>query len=186
MSSFSRNTRRANSFLSPRALGAAIALTLASGAALADGAHRFVFTAYTDAAGGAEVIAGRYRSALVELRSQFDTVDLDPAATNTNRCVAYSMTLQLRQARATCDAAVHEASKRRLSVPAWLGRSEGEDLALAYSNRAVMQWMVHEDAAAMKDMAQAQGLAPRAGFVVRNVAALEMHETVARAGAPAP
>ena len=55
MSSSTRNIRRASSSLRPRALGAALALTLASGAALADGAHRFVFTAYTDAPGGAEV-----------------------------------------------------------------------------------------------------------------------------------
>jgi hypothetical protein len=188
MLTFSRNTRRANSSLRSQALGAAIALALASGTALADGAHRFVFTAYTDAAGGTEVIAGRYRAALQELRSQFDTMDLDPAATNTNLCVAYSMTLQMQRARATCDAAVHEANERSLSVPGWLGtvKSGDEDLALAYSNRAVMHWMEHEESAARKDLAEAQALAPRADFVARNVAALEMHVAMARTAAPPP
>src|SRR5689334_17172622 len=90
MSSYSRNTRRANSPLRPRALGAGLALSLMSGAVLADGAHQFVFTAYSDAAGGAEVVEGRYRAALEELQSRPRDMDFDPSTTNTNRCVAYS------------------------------------------------------------------------------------------------
>jgi hypothetical protein len=189
MSSFSRNSRRADSSLRPRALGVALALALASGTALADGAHQFVFTAYTDAAGGADVIAGRYQSALGELRRHPASMDPDPAASNTNLCVAYSMTLQWREARATCDAAVREASRQRLSMPTWLGwtqQSEDEYLALAYTNRAVMHWLLRDGAAAQKDLTKAQELAPRADFVARNVAALATHVTLARAAAAAP
>jgi hypothetical protein len=189
MSSFSRNSRRANSSLRPRALGAALALALASGTALADGAHQFVFTAYTDAVGGADVIAGRYQAALEELRSHPASMDLDPSARNTNLCVAYSMTLQWREARATCDAAVRDASTQRLSVPTWLGwtqQAEDEYLALAYTNRAVMHWMLRDSAAAEKDLTKAQGLAPQADFVARNVVALATHVTLARAAAAAP
>jgi hypothetical protein len=176
MSSFSRNTRRAHSDLRARAIGAGLALALASGTALADGAHRFVFTAYSDAAGGADVLAGRYQAALVQLKGRPDIMELDPSTTNTNRCVAYSMTLQWQQARAACDAAVREATET----------SYGDYLALTYANRAVMLWMSHDEAAAEKDLAEAQELAPRADFVAQNLAALQMHVTVARAAAAAP
>lgn len=173
MSSFTRNSHRANSHRCPRALGAGLALTLVSGAALAGGDHRFVFTAYTDAAGGTNLMDGRYRAALEDLRSHPGKVDLDPSETNTNRCVAYSMTLQWREARAACDAAVSAAS-------------DDERLALAYANRAVLQWLSNDEAAARQDMAKARALSPGADFVARNLAALEMHRQVARTDAPAP
>ena len=182
--SFSRNTRRANSSLRPRALGAAVALVLASGAAIADGAHRFVFTAYSDSAGGDEIVAGRYRVALEELQSHPGNMDLDPSATNTNRCIAYSMTMRWREAHAACDAAVRAASERQNTVPTWLGWTRGSDdelLALAYANRAVMHWMSHDDGAARKDLTRALALSPRSDFVTRNVAALEAHVAMALA-----
>lgn len=182
--SFSRNTRRANSSLRPRALGAGLALTLASGAALADGAHRFVFTAYSDSAGGAEIVAGRYAVALEELQSHAGNMDPDPSATNTNRCIAYSMTMQWQEAQTACDAAVRAASQRQNTVPTWMSwarSSDDEFLALAYANRAVMHWMSHDSAAAQTDLTRALELAPQSDFVARNVAALKAHVTVALA-----
>ncbi|MGH8201814.1 MAG: hypothetical protein ACREVO_15870 [Steroidobacteraceae bacterium] len=160
-----------------------------SGAALADGAHRFVFTAYTDAAGGADVMAGRYRAALEELTSYPATAEGDSSETNTNRCVAYSMTLQWQEARAACDAAVRAATQQRNISPAWWSLAPPADddyLALAYANRAVMYWLSQNEAAAQKDLAQAQELSPRADFVAQNVVALKVHHVVALAAAPAP
>lgn len=189
MSSFSRNTRRANSPLRPRALGAGLALTLLSGAALADGAHRFVFTAYSDAAGGADIVAGHYSTALEELKSYPDITDLDPSATDTNRCVAYTMTLKWQEAHAACDAAVRAARNQRIEQPSWLSwipASGDDDLALAYANRAVMHWLAHDDVAAREDLAKAQEFSPRSAFVAQNVAALKGHSAVALAAAPAP
>ena len=187
MPSFSRNSRRANCTRNPLALGAGIALTLLSGGALADGAHRFVFTAYSDAAGGADVVAGRYQAALEQLRAHRDTMDLDPSAANTNRCVAYSMTLRWQEARAACDAAVRAANEQRQSAQAsWLPASNTESLAVAYANRAVVNWLSHDDAAAREDLAKARELSPRAAFVAQNLAALRVHREMARAGAPAP
>ena len=187
MWSLSRNSRRANCAHNPLALGAAIALALFSGAALADGAQRFVFTAYSDASGGADVVAGRYQAALRELASHRDIMDLDPSAANTNRCVAFSMTLQWQQARAACDAAVHAAVEGRLTAQAsWLPSSNTESLAVAYANRAVVNWLSHDDAAASEDLAKARELSPSAAFVARNLAALKMHAEMAQVGAAAP
>lgn len=197
MSSFTRNTRRANSAQRSRSLGVGLALMLASTGALADGAHRFVFTAYSDGTAGAEVVDGRYRTALEELRSHPGEADLDPSATNTNRCVAYSMTLQWREARAACDAAVQAAGgdrpRSRLSQWGWPASANDERLALAYANRAVMNWLSGEESAARQDLAKAQELSPQADFVASNLTALKMHSEMAKArgevaqtGAPTP
>lgn len=197
MSSFTRNTRRANSAQRSRSLGVGLALALASTGALADGAHRFVFTAYSDGTAGAEVVDGRYRTALEELRSHPGDVDLDPSATNTNRCVAYSMTLQWREAHAACDAAVRAAGgDRQRSRPSqwgWPAAANDERLALAYANRAVMHWLSGEESAARQDLAKAQELSPQADFVASNLTALKTHAEMAKArgevaqtGAPTP
>lgn len=189
MSLSTRSSSRTNSPPRLRKLGAVLALTLVSGAALADGAHRFVFTAYVDAPGGGDVIAGRYRAALEELNSRPGNVELDSSATNTNRCVAYSMTRQWQQARAACDAAVRAAKEQRNMPPAWWSWARAPDddyLALAYANRAVLHWLAQDDVAAQKDLAQAKELSPQATFVALNVAALKIHRPVALAAASAP
>jgi hypothetical protein len=198
MSSHTRNTHRPNRDRRSRILGTALALALASGAALAQGSHRFVFTAYTDVAGGAEVLAGRYHAALEELSGDAGSMALDPSAVDTNRCIAYSMTLQWQKGHAACDAAVRAASKERNLPSVWWRQSRGSDddyLALAYANRAVLDWMSSDEAAARKDLAEAREIAPRSGFVAQNLAALEAHSKVAqakaqsevaRAGAPVP
>lgn len=190
MLTYRRHTRRANSPNRSRMPGAGtgVALALLSGAAAANGAHRFVFTAYGDAPGGAQVLAGRYQAALDDVKAYRGVVDRDPAATNTNRCVAYSMTLRWREARTACDAAVRTADEESNGAPTWMGGVVTDDdrLAIAYANRAVMHWMSHDQVAARQDLAKAQALSPKADFVARNVAALEMHRTVALADAPAP
>lgn len=189
MSSFSRNRDRAHSIRRSRAIGAALALALVSGAALADGAHRFVFTAYADAAGGADVVAGRYRAALEELKSHPAAMAMSSAAADSNRCVAYSMTLQWPEARAACDAAVRAAREERGSSPAWWSWTpapDEESIAVAYANRAVMHWLVNDAAAARRDLAQAREHSPQSEFVALNVAALKRHTEIAQAGTPAP
>jgi tetratricopeptide (TPR) repeat protein len=189
MLSFSRNVRRADSASRPRALGAAVALALLGGTALAGEAHRFVFTAYGDAAGGADILSGRYQAALEELESHPDAMALDSSATNTNRCVAYSMTQQWREARAACDAAVRAAIEHRSGAPAWRGwtrKADDEYVALAYANRAVMYWLSGDDDDAHKDLAKAQGLSPGSDFVAQNLAALEVRAPVALAGESTP
>lgn len=189
MSSFTRNSRRANSDQHWRTFGAGLALIVVNGAALANGTHRFVFTAYSDASGGVEVIAGRYRAALEKLTNDAGSRAPNPSALNTNRCIAYSMTLQWQQARTACDAAVRAASTQRNQAPSWWGwaqESDDEYLALAYANRAVLEWMSSDEPAAREDLAKAREIAPQSDFVEQNVDALDTHGEVARAGTPAP
>ena len=75
------------------------------------------------------------------------------------------------------------AERRKLS---WLPSSDTESLAVAYANRAVVNWLSHDDAAAREDLAKARELSPQAAFVARNLAALKVHGEMAQAGAPAP
>lgn len=188
MSSFSRNTRRADSSLRAWALSAVLALTLASGATHANGAHRFVFTAYTDAVGGGEIVAGRYRAALDELERHPGALAPDASATNTNRCVAYSMTQQWQAAHTACDAAVLAATKELMMSRAWSWDSppDYDYVALAYANRAVLYWLSHDGAGAQKDLAKARELSPHADFVAENVIAFKAHPALALAAASAP
>jgi len=46
--------------------------------------------------------------------------------------------------------------------------------------------LAHDDAAARNDLAAARELAPQAGFVAQNLAALKVHVVVAQAVASAP
>ena len=189
MSSFSRNTRRADSPQRSWALGAMLALTLASGTSLAHGAHRFMFTAYSDALGGADIVAGRYRAALDDLGRHPGTPESDTSAINTNRCVAYSMTRQWQEARIACDAAVRAATRELRTSPAWWtweSSPNGDYLALAYANRAVLYWLSQDDAAAQEDLAKARELSPQADFVAQNVTALKAHRALALAVASPP
>jgi Flp pilus assembly protein TadD len=64
--------------------------------------------------------------------------------------------------------------------------SDDDFVAVAYANRAVMYWLLNDDAAARKDLAQAQELSPQADFVARNLVALKAHVEVAEAGTPLP
>ena len=189
MSSSSRNTRRVDSPQRRCALGAVLALTFASGAALADGRHQFVFTVYADAMGGGEIVAGHYHAALDDLRRHPGTMGPDASATNTNRCVAYSMTRQWQEARIACDAAVGAATRLTRTSPAWWGwgSAPSDDyLALAYANRAVLYWLSQDSAAAQKDLAKALELSPQSEFVAQNVTALKAHHGLALAVASRP
>lgn len=186
MSSFSRNTRRAHS--PQRAWALSAVLVLASAATHANGAHRFVLTAYTDAVGGGEIVAGRYHAALDELERHPGALEPDASETNTNRCVAYSMTSQLQEARTACDAAVRAATNQLMMSRAWSWESPPnyDYLAVAYANRAVLYWLSQDGAAAQKDLAKARELSPKAAYVAQNVTAFKAHSALALAAASAP
>jgi hypothetical protein len=153
---------------------------IASAAPAAEATDPFVFVAYSNRTGGDELSTGDYGNAAQALRGQATMAD--PQALDTNRCVAYTMTKQLVQARLACDAAVaqaHRADDAMLSFSAQTRRQSDAAAAVAYSNRAVMHWLDSDMAAAGVDLAKAQALAPQASFVVRNLSALQAHQNVA-------
>ena len=178
MSSYSRNSRKAT-----QALQLAFAATLLAGSAAyaADEPRTFELTAFSNGTAGELLVSGDYNTAVSKLSSHAQVLDGESA--NTNRCVAFTVTRHLDAAREACNAAVRDAQQTIISLPvsmAW-ARSEYRDyLALAYSNRAVLNWMVNDTLAAQSDLKKAAAAAPKAAFVARNQTALQSHSTVAQ------
>ncbi len=142
----------------------------------------FVVKIYASAPGGAELLSGRYPSALRQLR-KYGAGALDPAAVNANSCVAYAMTSKWQQARTACDAAVQTADAPHFQTAPWAisgGYSPNRRLAVAYSDRAVMRWFSHDRAGARADLAKAMALSPEADFIARNEAAVKFHTAEVR------
>ena len=161
----------------PLALYAGFALAGSAAARAGTQPHPFVLTAYGAGPGGRDLLAGRYPAALRRLRARGGAAP-DPRAFSANSCVAFEMTQHLRAAQSACDAAVLAAESARLDAAPWSGSSRisaNRALATVCADRAVLGWLRGERRGARADLAKAQALAPQAGFVRRNVAALKSH-----------
>ena len=178
MSSYSRNSRKPAQALQ---LALAAALLVGSAAHAADEPRTFQLTAFSNGAAGESLASGDYNTALSELSKHVHSLDADSATTN--RCVAYTVTRQLEAAHVACDMAVREAQQSISSLPvsmSWARSDYRDYLALAYSNRAVLNWISNDTVAAQADLKKAAAAAPKAGFVARNLTALQSHSTVAQ------
>lgn len=177
MSSQSRNSAQALK------LAIAAALLAGSAAQAADQPRTFELTAFSDGVGGTAILSGDYNTAAKELGAHASS--LDPAVLSTNRCVAYMETRQLEAAHSACDAAVRDAKKEMDALASsmtspWSRSDYREYLAVAYSNRAVLNWVSKDAAAAQADLKKAAAVDPSAKFVARNQVALESHDAVAQ------
>jgi len=172
MGSSSRNTRMP--FQLPH-LALAAALLAGSAAHAADQPHTFVLTAFSNGAAGQSLMTGDYDAAVKKLDPNSHGRVLDSDSLSTNRCVAYSVTKQLEAAHAACDDAVREAQEEIADLPVsmyWARRQYMDYVALAYSNRAVLNWLSNDSNAAQEDLRKAQRIAPKADFVAQNLSAL--------------
>jgi hypothetical protein len=180
MSSSSRNSRKPSQALH---LALAAALLAGSAAHAADQPHTFVLTAFSNGAAGQSLMTGNYDAAVRELGVNSHALALDTDSLSTNRCVAYSVTKQLDAAHVACDAAIREAQQDIANLPvsmSWARRQYKDYVALAYSNRAVLNWLSNDSSAARQDLQKAQSMAPKADFVAHNLSALLNHNTVAQ------
>jgi tetratricopeptide (TPR) repeat protein len=186
MPSYSRNSRKPSQALR---LGLAAALLIGSAVHAADQPHTFVLTAYSNGAGGASLVNGNYDVAIKALGQHSTAFSLDTSTVSTNRCVAYSVTKQWDAARKACDAAITDAQEDKANLPTWMSwarKRHNDYVALAYSNRAVLHWLSDDSAAAERDLAKAQALAPKADFVARNLDALHTSRNAMAQVAVAP
>ena len=178
MLSHSRNSRKPGQALK---LAVAAALLVGSAAHAADAPRTFQLTAFSNGEAGESLASGDYNTALSELSKHTHSLDADSAATN--RCVAFTVTRQIEAAHVACDTAVRQAQQAISSLPVSMtwARSDYRDyLALAYSNRAVLNWVSNDTIAAQADLKKAAAAAPNAAFVARNLTALQSHSTVAQ------
>jgi hypothetical protein len=175
MSSFSRNSRKPTQAL---LLGISAALLGAVGHAAGD--THFTLTAYSNAAGGQEILSGDYKIALSKIDTQMHSV---PDASSSNRCVALTMTAQWPAARVACDAAVRDAERAKVALASSALQQrhlQNEAIAIAYSNRAVLKWLTSDSKAAALDLQHAKALVPDSDIVAQNVAALGTRSSVAQ------
>jgi hypothetical protein len=142
-------------------------MMLGTGARASAPAHKLVLAAYQDGLDGSNLLAGRYDAVIGRLGAHGVPFDGDHVSASTNLCVAYVMTRRYRAAHAACDEALRAAE---LDVPEptmFARRLHNEELAIAYSNRAVLRAIAGEPASAADDMAKARALS-RSDFVSQN------------------
>ncbi len=147
------------------------ALLAGSAAQGADQPNKFVMTAFEKAPGGDSIVAGNYQAAIQETM-RAESTDTPIA---TNQCVAYTMSAQFDAAQKACDTAVKSAlADRRNLGPTqlWDQQRLSQTLAIAYSNRSVLDWLSHDSAAARRDLSMAGSAAPQTPVVTQNLSAL--------------
>lgn len=159
--------------------GITAVLLTAAGHAATDA--RFVLAAYSNVDGGREILSGDYKAALTALDARGRGDGAETAYLSLNRCAALTMTKQWAVAQAACDKAVHDARLNKISDGG--GSLEelhllNEKVALAYSDRAVLEWLTNNRKAAAQDMAQAKSVFPQSELVAQNFAALAMRSPV--------
>jgi hypothetical protein len=159
-----------NARTSGRALVAALAV---AGAAHADGSStKAVLSAYEETAGGVAIARGDYAATVSQLAPHGASYKSDRVAASTNLCVAYIMTRQWETAHAACDTAISLAQQEPADATLFGRRNHAEAIAVAYSNRAVLNWLEAQPQSAASDMAQARALSPWSDFVAHNTAVL--------------
>lgn len=178
---FTRKSALSNDRSAVAALAVGVALLLSSFGASAgrlgalavelDAISRpLVLTAYEDAIGGKEILAGRYDAALSKL-----TAARSGARSLTNLCVLHTVSRDWAQARSVCDEAVAAALRERTRAAHKLPAEQvlpGTYTAVAYANRAVMFLLSRDVAAGANDLRQARIIRPNAAYVTDNLAAM--------------
>lgn len=136
------------------ALATIISLGLGSQAATASTAMELK-TANQEVPGTRDIESGNFEAGIVKLERALNRAGhaLDRAPVLVNLCVAYAATSEFDRASEYCDAAV----------------ANGVDLALAYNNRAVLNFMRGDKQAAVADLEKASLLKPGTKVVQRNL-----------------
>ncbi len=180
MSSYSRNSRKATQALH---LAFAAALLTGSAAHAADQPRNFELAAFSNTLAGDSLVRGNYDAAFQQLAIDAHSLTANPSTTATNRCVTLIMTHRFEEAHPACNAAVSAARLEIVSMPVSMtfARQELRDyLALAYSNRAVLDYLTNDTTAATADLKKAESVSPKAEFVARNLTVLQSRGAVAQ------
>ena len=129
-----------------------------------------VLASYTDERGGLSLIRGKADKALEQLAGR--KASRKSAYELANQCVAHTLLRQWTDAEKSCDSAIDGAVAVRANAGNGfdvMGRLLDKDVAVAYSNRAVMHLLAGDEVAAHNDLAKARKLSPDSTIVRRNV-----------------
>jgi hypothetical protein len=91
----------------------------------------------------------------------------EPIFDTTNRCVAAIRLHEWSEAHQACDDAVAAGLQGFEHAPMGASTAQSNDLALAYTNRAVLRYLTGDVCAARQDIARAATLAPTI-YAIRN------------------
>ncbi len=154
----------------PAAFGLVVLGSMTAGAAarVEPAAHKLALVAYVDGPAGEALLAKRYGTVLERLAAHAPFADAVPASTNL--CVAYIMTRHWPAADAACDAALREAQLDDPEPTLAARRVRNEEVAIGYSNRAVLKLIEGRAASAADDLAKARRLSS-ASFASQNLSA---------------
>jgi hypothetical protein len=138
-------------------------------AAYADGPDKkLVLSVYSGTPGADSALTGNYAATIDKLGLRGVYFQRDAVAGSTNLCVAYIMTQKWDAARSACDEAVSRARATDPDNMFYSGSGHQAKVALAYSNRAVLNWLQNRPEKAVNDVTRAHSLAPRSDFVSQN------------------
>jgi hypothetical protein len=168
----------------PLRIAALASMCFAASAQAHDPHKGMTLCGYIDAADGQNLLTGRYGEVIGALGSYGLRFKEDAVAASTNLCVAYIMTHSWNTAARACDEAIRFATLETRESPALRPDAHDEHIAIAYSNRAVLEWLQDRSARAADDLARAHALAPYSESVAHNIARLQAR--LAAAGARAP
>jgi hypothetical protein len=145
--------RRFTRSVGPAALGFAVlgAMTLSASARAAAPPHRLVLSGYADGVQGENLMKGRYAAVIRELADHGVRFKSDEVAASTNLCVAYIMTRHLSEARTACDEALRDAKLDVVGFTMYSRMAHDEEVAIAYSNRAVLELVQGQPTSAAND-----------------------------------
>ncbi len=131
---------------SATAIAAASVLAAAAAHASDVAAPKMTLTAYVNGAGGESVLAGKYDTALAEIKKDRSTSTDAYIAKVTNECVAYAAVKQLPQALSACNEAIRAARYDRMTSLRYAPGSTmlNSYVAIAYTNRAVVHIMAKD------------------------------------------
>lgn len=149
-------------------------------AAPRSGAAPLILASFTDAPGGLALVRGQTERALEQIQGRKRAKG--SAVLLTNQCVGLTVLRQWSEARMACDAAVESANQERVRRGTRFDSSSrlaASNVAVAYSNRAVLNWLTDDAIAAHNDLAHARKLAPTARHVTRNLLVTETEPSLA-------
>jgi len=157
---------------------AALGLLIAAGSLLGStasadaSAGKIVLSGYADGVGGESLMAGDYAAIIGKLGAHGMGFALDPIAASTNLCIAYIMTHAWDKADGACDEAVRVAKLDTPTGTLYERATHDHQVAIAYSNRAVLHSLEANPLEAASDLAHASAFAPDLALVSGNRAAL--------------
>lgn len=131
-----------------------------------------VMSVYLDSVGADTVLAGDIPKAISQIEKRRTWSTMDTLAADTNLCVAYTLARRWDDAKPRCDASIAGARLHDADDVYDFGAARNKRMAIAYSNRSVLEGLHNERDKALADVARARSLAPRLGFVAHNYTAL--------------